>query len=258
MLYEVITTILRGLKHRFEVYHGVNIKDSALVAAASLSDRYITDRFLPDKAIDLVDEACATIRVQMDSVPTSLDKLTREIMGLQIEYTSLKKEKDDMSKKRVEEINSKLSTLKEEEQKLRNDWEAEKRINTLIKDKKSEIEKDKFKLENAENNYDLELAAKLRHGIIPKLESELTLLQQQNRSDILSDTIDDESIASIISRWTNIPISKLVGGEREKLLHLKENMQKRVKGQDRITSYNVCYTKLLRVQRLSRPGRENP
>ncbi len=226
-------TILRGLKHRFEVYHGVNIKDSALVAAASLSDRYITDRFLPDKAIDLVDEACATIRVQMDSVPTSLDKLTREIMGLQIEYTSLKKEKDDMSKKRVEEINSKLSTLKEEEQKLRNDWEAEKRINTLIKDKKSEIEKDKFKLENAENNYDLELAAKLRHGIIPKLESELTLLQQQNRSDILSDTIDDESIASIISRWTNIPISKLVGGEREKLLHLKENMQKRVKGQDK-------------------------
>ncbi len=226
-------TILRGLKHRFEVYHGVNIKDSALVAAASLSDRYITDRFLPDKAIDLVDEACATIRVQMDSVPTSLDKLTREIMGLQIEYTSLKKEKDELSKKRVDEINNKLSALKEEEQKLRSDWEEEKRINNLIKEKKSEIEKDKFKLENAENNYDLELAAKLRHGIIPKLEEELTLLQKQNRSDILSDTIDDESIASIISRWTNIPISKLVGGERDKLLHLEENMKKRVKGQDK-------------------------
>jgi len=225
-------TILRGLKHRFEVYHGVNIKDSALVAAATLSDRYITDRFLPDKAIDLVDEACATIRVQMDSVPTSLDKLTREIMGLQIEYTSLKKEKDDISKKRIEEINSKLVTLKEEEQKLRSDWEEEKRINTLIKNKKSEIEKNKFQLENAENNYDLELAAKLRHGVIPKLESELTALQGQNRSDILSDTIDDESIASIISRWTNIPISKLVGGERDKLLHLEENMKQRVKGQD--------------------------
>ena len=225
-------TILRGLKHRFEVYHGVNIKDSALVAAASLSDRYITDRFLPDKAIDLVDEACATIRVQMDSVPTSLDKLTREIMGLEIEHTSLKKEKDDMSKKRLEEINNNLVTLKEEEKKLRSDWEEEKRINGLIKDKKSEIEKNKFKLENAENNYDLELAAKLRHGIIPKLESELTSLQGQNRSDILSDTIDDESIAAIISRWTNIPISKLVGGERDKLLHLEENMKNRVKGQD--------------------------
>ena len=226
-------TILRGLKHRFEVYHGVNIKDSALVAAASLSDRYITDRFLPDKAIDLVDEACATIRVQMDSVPTSLDKLTREIMGLQIEYTSLKKEKDELSKKRVEKINSNLATLKEEEQKLRSDWEKEKRINNLIKEKKSEIEKNKFKLENAENNYDLELAAKLRHGVIPKLESELIALQSQNRSDILSDTIDDESIAAIISRWTNIPISKLVGGERDKLLHLEENMKERVKGQDK-------------------------
>ncbi len=226
-------TILRGLKHRFEVYHGVDIKDSALVAASSLSDRYITDRFLPDKAIDLVDEACATIRVQMDSVPTSLDKLNREIMGLQIEYTSLKKEKDELSKKRVEEINNKLNSLKEEEQKLRSDWEDEKRINSLIKDKKSEIEKDKFKLEQAENNYDLELAAKLRHGIIPKLEEELSLLQKQNKSEILSDTIDDESIAAIISRWTNIPISKLVGGEKDKLLHLEDNMKRRVKGQDK-------------------------
>lgn len=226
-------TILRGLKHRFEVYHGVDIKDSALVAAASLSDRYITDRFLPDKAIDLVDEACATIRVQMDSVPTSLDKLNREIMGLQIEYTSLKKEKDELSKKRVEEINNKLNSLKEEEQKLRSDWEDEKRINGLIKGKKSEIEKDKFKLEQAENNYDLELAAKLRHGIIPKLEEELSSLQKQNKSEILSDTIDDESIAAIISRWTNIPISKLVGGEKDKLLHLEDNMKRRVKGQDK-------------------------
>jgi ATP-dependent Clp protease ATP-binding subunit ClpB len=226
-------TILRGLKHRFEVYHGVNIKDSALVAAASLSDRYITDRFLPDKAIDLVDEACATIRVQMDSVPTSLDKLTREIMGLEIENTSLKKEKDEISKKRLDEINTKLNSLKEEENKLRKDWEEEKRINNLIKEKKSEIEKNRFKLEQAENSYDLELAAKLRHGVIPKLEEELTILQKENKSEILSDTIDDESIAAIISKWTNIPVSKLVGGEREKLLHLEDNMKRRVKGQDK-------------------------
>lgn len=225
-------TILRGLKHRFEVYHGVNIKDSALVSAATLSDRYITDRFLPDKAIDLVDEACATIKVQMDSVPTALDKLTREIMQLQIEYTSLKKEKDDISKKRVEEINIKLDSLKEQEKKLRSDWEEEKRINTLIKNKKAELEEDRFKLEQAENSYDLEMAAKLRHGTIPTLEHDLEELQKQNKADILSDTIDEESIASIISKWTNIPISKLVGGEREKLLHLEDNMKRRVKGQD--------------------------
>ncbi len=225
-------TILRGLKHRFEVYHGVNIKDSALVSAATLSDRYITDRFLPDKAIDLVDEACATIKVQMDSVPASLDKLTREIMRLEIEYTSLKKEKDDLSKKRIEEITNKLSTLKQEESNLRKAWEEEKRINELIKSKKEELEKNKFKLEQAENTYDLESAAKLRHGVIPTIEKELEELNKQNKSDILSDTIDDESIAAIISKWTNIPISKLVGGEREKLLNLENNMKKRVKGQD--------------------------
>ena len=225
-------TILRGLKHRFEVYHGVNIKDQALVSAATLSDRYITDRYLPDKAIDLLDEACATIKVQMDSVPTSLDKLTREIMSLEIEYTSLKKEKDEISKNRVQEIQDKLKDLKEKETKLRNDWEEEKRINSLIQSKKEELEKTKFKLETAENSYDLETAAKLRHGVIPQLESELQELQKQNKSDILSDTIDEENIASIISKWTNIPISKLVGGEKEKLLNLENNMKKRVMGQD--------------------------
>ena len=225
-------TILRGLKHRFEVYHGVNIKDSALVSSAVLSDRYITDRSLPDKAIDLIDEACATIKVQMDSVPTSLDKLTREIMQLEIEYTSLKKEKDDISKNRIEEINKKLDELKKEESKLRNDWKEEKRINNLIKNKKEELEKNKFKLEQAENTYDLETAAKLRHGIIPTLENELNELQKQNKSDILSDTIDEESIAKIISKWTNIPISKLVGTEKDKLINLENNMRKRVMGQD--------------------------
>ena len=225
-------TILRGLKHRFEVYHGVNIKDQALVAAATLSDRYITDRYLPDKAIDLIDEACATIKVQMDSVPTSLDKLTREIMSLEIENTSLKKEKDEISKNRVQEINSKLEELKEKEKKLRSDWEEEKRINNLIKTKKEELEKNKFKLEQAENTYDLETAAKLRHGVIPQLEQELQELQKQNKSDILSDTIDEENVASIISKWTNIPISKLVGTEKDKLLNLENNMKKRVMGQD--------------------------
>lgn len=225
-------TILRGLKQRFEVYHGVNIKDNALVAAATLSDRYITSRFLPDKAIDLVDEACATIKVQMDSVPVPLDTLTRKIMQLEVEKEALKKEKDEISKSRVKEIDDELTTLKEQEKKLRSDWEAEKEINDKISKKKEEIESSKFKLETAENNYDLETSARLRHGIIPKLESELEELRKNDRSDILSDTVDDESIAAIISKWTNIPISKLVGSEREKLLNLEDNMKKRVKGQD--------------------------
>ena len=225
-------TILRGLKQRFEVYHGVNIKDNALVAATTLSDRYITSRFLPDKAIDLVDEACATIKVQMDSVPVELDTLTRKIMQLEIEKEALKKEKDQISKSRVIEIDEELSKLKISEKKLRNDWEDEKRINDEISKKKEEIENARFKLEQAENNYDLETSARLKHGTIPTLEKELEELNNNNRSEILSDTVDDESIAAIISKWTNIPISKLVGGEKEKLLNLEENMKKRVKGQD--------------------------
>ncbi len=225
-------TILRGLKQRFEVYHGVNIKDRALVAAATLSDRYITDRFLPDKAIDLIDEACATIKVQMDSVPEELDTLTRQIMQLEIERQALKKEKDEMSNNRIVEIDTEMSTLKEKESKLRNDWQQEKTINEQINKKKEEIEKNRFLLDQAENRYDLETAAKLRHGTIPKLEKELQELQQKDSSKILSDTVDEESIAEIISKWTNIPVAKLVGGEREKLIHLEENMKKRVKGQD--------------------------
>ena len=225
-------TILRGLKERFEVHHGVSIKDRALVAAATLSNRYITDRFLPDKAIDLIDEACATIKVQMDSVPTELDTLTRKIMRLEIEKQALKKEKDDISKKRVEEINTDLSKLKEDEKKLRSDWEEEKSINDKIKNKKEEISTANFKLEQAENRYDLEEAAKLRHGTIPRLEKELEELNKKAKNEILSDTVDEEDIAKIISNWTKIPISKLVGGEREKIIHLEENMKKRVKGQD--------------------------
>ena len=225
-------TILRGLKPKFEVFHGVNIKDKALVAAATLSDRYITDRFLPDKAIDLIDEAAATIKVQMESVPTELDNLERNIMTLEIEKQALKKEKDDISKNRIESIDKELLSLKEKEKDLKTRWEEEKTVNTKISKKKEEIDSANFALEKAENNYDLETAAKLRHGTIPRLEKELAELEKINKSDILSDTVDEESVAAIISKWTNIPISKLVGGEREKLLHLEENMKKRVKGQD--------------------------
>ena len=225
-------TILRGLKQRLEVYHGVNIKDKALVAAATLSDRYITSRFLPDKAIDLIDEACATIKVQMESVPTEIDTLTREIMQKEIEKQALKKEKDDISKNRIIELDKEISSLKEKETDLRNRWNDEKEINAKISKKKEEIEKASYELEVAENNYDLENAAKLRHGTIPRLEKELEELNKQNKSDILSDTVDEDDIARIISKWTNIPISKLVGSERDKLLHLEENMKKRVMGQD--------------------------
>ena len=226
-------TILRGLKSRFEVYHGVTIKDKALVAAATLSDRYITDRYLPDKAIDLVDEACATIKVQLESVPTSLDTLTRQIMRLEVEREALKKEKDEFSKNRIKEIDNKLKDMKEKESKLRADWEAEKEVNNQINKKKEEIEKANRDLEYAEAKYDLETAARLRHGVIPALEKELENLKTNNKNSILSDVVDDESIAKIISKWTNIPISKLVGTEREKLLHLEENLKKRVKGQDK-------------------------
>ena len=225
-------TILRGLKSKFEVFHGVNIKDKALIAAATLSDRYITDRFLPDKAIDLVDEAAATIKVQMESIPTELDNLERSIMRLEVEKEALKKEKDELSKKRLSEIDKELEELKHNEKDLRARWEEEKAVNSKISKKKEEIDSALFELETAENNYDLESAAKLRHGTIPRLEKELQELQSQNKSDILSDTVDEEAIAKIISKWTNIPVSKLVGGEREKLLHLEENMKKRVKGQD--------------------------
>ena len=225
-------TILRGLKERFEIHHGVTIQDKALITAATLSNRYITDRFLPDKAIDLVDEACATIRVQMDSVPTSLDTLTREIMRLQIEREAIKKEKDELSKKRVEEIDKELEVKQAKEKELRSAWDKEKGINDKIKQKKKEIEKAKFDLEQAENEYDLTKAAKLRHGDIPELERELAELNGLEKNKILSDTVTSESIAEVISKWTNIPISKLVSGEKEKLLNLEENMKKRVIGQD--------------------------
>ena len=225
-------TILRGLKERFEIHHGVTIQDKALVAAATLSNRYITDRFLPDKAIDLVDEACATIRVQMDSVPTELDELTRNIMRLEIEREAIKKEKDESSIKRREEIDKELYDMKLKEADLKAAWNKEKQINDNIKSKKQELEKAKYDLEYAENNYDLERAAKLRHGIIPDLEKQLQELANQEKNRILSDTVTSDDIANVISKWTNIPIAKLVSSEKEKVLSLEENLKKRVKGQD--------------------------
>lgn len=225
-------TILRGLKNRFEVYHGVTIKDKALVAAATMSDRYITDRFLPDKAIDLVDEACATIKVQLESVPTSLDNLTRSILRLQVEKEALKKEKDKFSKERINEIDEKLKDLQAKEAKLRSDWEDEKRVNNLINKKKEEIENARRELEYAEARYDLDTVARLQHGTIPKLEKELADLKSEDKNAILSDVVDDESIARIVSKWTNIPVSKLASSEKDKLLHLEDNLKIRVKGQD--------------------------
>ncbi len=225
-------TILRGLKERFEIHHGVTIQDKALIAAATLSNRYITDRYLPDKAIDLVDEACATIRVQMDSVPFELDNLTHRIMRLEIERQAIKKEKDEISKKRREDIDKNLITMKQKEQELTEAWNKEKNLNENIKKKKKEIEEAKFKLDQAENKYDLEQAAILRHGTIPKLEKELEKLNNTEKNKILSDTVTENDIAKIIAKWTNIPVAKLVSSEKEKLLSLEDNMKKRVMGQD--------------------------
>lgn len=225
-------TILRGLKSRFEVHHGVSISDAALVAAATLSNRYITDRYLPDKAIDLIDEACATIRVQMDSVPENIDSLTRRIMKLQIEQEAIKKDKDEVSKQRVKELDEKIKLMKEEEKKLRDDWEREKQIQEDVKKTKKELEDARFKLDMAENNYDLEKAAILRHGTIPELEKRLDNLKHSSENKILSDRVNEESIAGVISRWTSIPVTKLAQGEKEKVLNLEQNMKRRVKGQD--------------------------
>ena len=226
-------TILRGLKERFEIYHGVTIQDKALVSAATLSNRYITDRFLPDKAIDLIDEACATIRVQMDSVPTSLDKIQRKILTLQVEKEALKKEKDELSLKRLEKIDNELYELKGEEQELSAKWKEEKEINESIKKVKSDISACTFELEQAENNYDLETIARIKNGKLPELKKKLSELSNKNGSSILSDTVTSDDIASVISKWTNIPVSKLMSSEKDKILNLYDNLRKRVKGQDK-------------------------
>ncbi len=225
-------TILRGLKESFEVYHNVNISDKALVSAAHLSNRYIVERFLPDKAIDLVDEACAIIKVQMNSNPEELDILRRSIIDLEVEKTAIKKEKDQFSKNRLEEINNELKDLKKREQKLNSLWSEEKNINESINKKRQELEEAKFKLQVAQNNYDLETISKYTYGVIPSLENELNELKKKNESKILSDIVDEEKIAEVISKWTKIPLNKLIGSEKEKLLSLNTNMKERVIGQD--------------------------
>jgi ATP-dependent Clp protease ATP-binding subunit ClpB len=245
-------TILRGLKERFEIYHGVTIQDKALVSAATLSNRYITDRFLPDKAIDLVDEACATIRVQMDSVPTELDDLKRQIMRLEIEREAIKKEKDEISKRRTEQIDKELYELKLKETDLTKTWNEEKDANNDIKKKKSELEKARYELEQAENTYDLEAAARLRHGTIPELEKELTDLKQKANNKMLSDVVTSDNIASVISKWTSIPITKLMSSEKDKVLNLENNLKKRVKGQDE--ALNIVSDAIIR----SRSGLKDP
>ena len=227
-------SILRGLKERYEIHHGVSIHDSALVAAATLSDRYITDRFLPDKAIDLVDEACAEIRVEMNSMPTELDQITRQLMRQEVEEAALKKESDPASKKRLAELQSELAESREKANQLKMRWESEKEDVQKISDKKSELDQAKHELEDAENNYDLEKAAKLQHAVIPELEKQLAKLEQVKRPDnwLVEESVTEEEIASVVSRLTGVPVAKLVQGERQKLLHLAENLHKRVIGQD--------------------------
>ncbi|WP_430596812.1 ATP-dependent chaperone ClpB [Enterococcus sp. DIV0175] len=228
-------SILRGLKERFEIHHGVNIHDNALVAAATLSDRYITDRFLPDKAIDLIDEASATIRVEMNSMPTELDQVTRRLMQLEIEEAALKKESDDASKKRLKNLQEELADLREEANAMKMQWETEKEEVNTVSTKRAEIEKAKHELEDAENNYDLERAAVLRHGTIPQLEKELKELEAKAKNDdikMVQESVTENEIAQVVGRLTGIPVTKLVEGEREKLIKLNETLHKRVIGQD--------------------------
>jgi ATP-dependent Clp protease ATP-binding subunit ClpB len=229
-------SILRGLKERFEVHHGVKIHDRALVAAATLSDRYITDRFLPDKAIDLVDEACALIRTEIDSMPTELDEVTRRVMQLEIEEAALTKEQDEVSKQRLLVLTKELANLKEQADQMKAQWMQEKEVIQKLSGKREEIEKLRRDLQKAEDDYDLNRAAELRHGRIPLAEKELkeleekTALQSENR--LLREEVTEEEISNIVARWTGIPLARLVEGEREKLLKLESLLHERVIGQD--------------------------
>ena len=231
-------SILRGLKNRFESYHGVVITDNALVAAATLSNRYLTSRFLPDKAIDLVDEACASIKVEIESMPTELDELERHIRQLEIEKAALSKEKDESSKKRLSKIEEELSKLKEEDQKLRDDWQIEKQNIAKAKEIKTQLEKAHFDWDVAYSQQQYEKAGELRYKTIPNLEKELKELQEKSKNgkSLISEVVDEEEIAKIISRQTNIPLSKINQGDREKVLNLKDLLKKRVIGQDEALS----------------------
>lgn len=233
-------SILRGLKERYEVYHGVRIQDRALVAAAELSDRYITDRFLPDKAIDLVDQACATIRTEMGSNPTELDQVDRRVMQLEIEESALKTESDNASKQRLQELQEELANEKEKQSEISSRVEQEKEKIAKLQEKRTELDESRKALEDAENNYNLARAAELQHGKIPELEKELRALeaafqdeQNEDNDRIIREIVSDEEIGDIVSAWTGIPVSKLVETEREKLLNLADILHERVVGQDK-------------------------
>ena len=229
-------SILRGLKERYEVFHGVRIHDSALVAAATLSNRYITDRFLPDKAIDLVDEACALIRTEIDSMPAELDDLRRKIMQMEIEEMALRKEEDTLSRERHEKLQAELADQKARFNELKSRWESEKSSVDDVKRLKTEIEKMHADIENAQLRYEYETAARLKYSDLPALEKQLAeaeaLSEQSSQNTLVHDTVTEEEISGIVAKWTGIPVSKLMEGEREKILHLDEILHKRVIGQD--------------------------
>ncbi len=229
-------SILRGIRERYEVFHGVKIQDNALIAAATLSNRYITDRFLPDKAIDLVDEACALVRTEMDSMPTELDSVRRKIMQLEIEEAALKKEEDNLSKARLNELQEELNNLKSEYKQMHAKWENEKQDIGKVQKLREDIEKVNAEITSAERNYDLNKAAELKYGELPKLKQELEKLEEdpasREKAKYLRNKVTEEEIAGIVARWTGIPVVKLVESEREKLLDLPQHLHKRVIGQD--------------------------
>ncbi len=231
-------TILRGLKERYEVFHGVKIQDSALITAAVLSNRYITDRFLPDKAIDLVDEACALIHTEMNSMPTELDEISRKIMQKEIEETALKKEEDKLSQEELAQTRKELADLRAEFAEMKAKWDSEKSSITKLQKLREDIEATNAQIANAERNYDLNKAAELKYGKLPQLQKDLEAAEaaaekdKNSGSSLLRDRVTDEEIAKIVGRWTGIPVSKLMEGEREKLLHLDDTLHQRVIGQD--------------------------
>ena len=228
-------SILRGIKERYEVFHGVKISDNSLIAAATLSNRYISDRFLPDKAIDLVDEACSLIKTEMKSMPTELDEVSRKIMQLEIEETALSKEKDEFSKQRLEEIQKEKAELKTKFNSMKAKWENEKQAIEKVQKLREEIEKTNGEIEQAERSYDLNKVAELKYGKLPELQKELEKEEaEQNKKEnvLLRNKVTEEEIAKVVSKWTGIPVAKLMEGEREKILHLKDILHKRVIGQD--------------------------
>lgn len=226
-------SILRGLKERFEVHHGVHIKDNAVIAAAVMSNRYITDRFLPDKAIDLIDEACASVRLTLDSMPVELDNIERRINQIKIELMAIKKDNDASSLKHAEELEAELKDLNKKDSALKDKWLKEKDEIKNLKDKKAILDRKRFELETAYNQGDFEKASKLQYQVIPALEKEISDFENQNKDNkLLSETVSDEDIAQVVSKWTNIPVSKLMQGEREKVLKLADNLKRRVIGQD--------------------------